>query len=260
MKLNGIFTALFITIFIFGLTIAFSSFVYVPVGYRGIATRFGTPTGVVREEGVHFRFPFIEGNKNLEVRVQKKEVVASAASKDLQTVSSKIALNFSIDPVNVVTLYQQVGDDYDDRVVSPAIQESVKSVTARYTAEELITKRNDVSDAILLELKDKIGRYGLLADDFNIVDFDFSPSFNKAIEDKVTAEQNALAAKNKLSQVKYEAEQQIESARGRAEALRVEGEAIRLSPEVVQLRSIEKWDGKLPQYMSGDTVPFIQIK
>lgn len=233
---------------------------FVPVGYRGIATRLGTPTGHIRGEGVHFKFPIIEGNKNVEVRVQKKEVDATAASKDLQTVSSRVALNFAVDSEKVVDIYRQVGDDYDDRIVSPAIQEAVKSVTARYTAEELITKRAMVSDAILTEIKDRIGNYGLLATDFNIVDFDFSSSFNAAIEAKVTAEQSALAAKNKLEQVKYEAQQQIEAAKGKAEALQIEGDAITSNPQVVQLRAIEKWNGILPNYMAGDSVPFIQIK
>lgn len=235
-------------------------FTYVPVGSRGIQTRLGTPTGDIQGEGVHFRVPFIEGSKIIEVRVQKKEVDASAASKDLQTVSSKIAVNFSVDPTKVVDLYRSVGDDYDDRIVSPAIQESVKSVTARYTAEELITKRGEVSDAILGELKSRIGNYGLLATDLNIVDFDFSESFNAAIEAKVTAEQNALASKNKLEQFKYEAEQAVVTAKGKAEAQKIEGEALRANPEVLQLRAIEKWQGQVPQYWGGGALPFINVK
>lgn len=235
-------------------------FTFVPVGYRGIATSFGTPTGQIRTEGLHFKFPLVQGNKNVEVRVQKKEVDASAASKDLQTVSSKIAVNFAVDPTRVVDLYRQVGDDYDDRIISPAIQEAVKSITAKYTAEELITKRGDVSDSILNELKARVGQYGLLASDLNILDFDFSDSFNKAIEAKVTAEQDALAAKNKLEQIKYEADQAIASARGKAEAQKIEGEALRANPEVLQLRAIEKWLGQMPTYWGGGALPFLNIK
>ena len=236
-------------------------FGFVPVGYRGITTQMGTPTGQIRSEGFFFKVPIIQGNKNMEVRVQKKEVEASAASKDLQTVSSKIAVNFAIDPNRVIDLYREVGDNYDDRIVSPAIQESVKSVTARYTAEELITKRGEVSDAILNELKGRVGTYGLIASDLNIIDFDFSESFNSAIEAKVTAEQNALASKNKLEQVKYEAEQAVASAKGKAEAQRIEGEALRANPEVLDIRAIERWNGVLPTYMtSGSAMPFLNIK
>jgi regulator of protease activity HflC (stomatin/prohibitin superfamily) len=236
-------------------------FAYVPVGHRGIATRLGTPTGQIRGEGVSFKMPILEGNKNMEVRVQKKEVDASAASKDLQTVSSKIAVNFAIDPTRVIDLYREVGDDYDDRIISPAIQESVKSITAKYTAEELITKRGEVSDAILAELKGRVGQYGLIASDLNIIDFDFSESFNASIERKVTAQQDALAAENKLKQVKFEADQAIAVAKGKAEAQRIEGEALRANPEVLQLRAVEKWNGILPTYMTaGSSTPFISIK
>ena len=236
-------------------------FAYVPVGYRGIATRLGTPTGQIRSEGVSFKMPLLEGNKNMEVRVQKKEVEASAASKDLQTVNSKIAVNFAIDPTRVIELYRSVGDEYDDRIVSPAIQESVKSITARYTAEELITKRTEVSDAILTELKSRVSTYGLLASDLNIIDFDFSESFNASIERKVTAQQDAMAAENKLKQVKFEADQAVAVAKGKAEAQRIEGDALRSNPEVLQLRAVEKWNGVLPTYMtSGGSTPFINIK
>ena len=242
------------------LILLLNPFTFVPVGYRGIATRFGTPTGQIREEGVHFRMPIIEGNKNVEVRVQKKEVDASAASKDLQTVNSKIAVNFSINPQEVINLYRSVGDDYDDRIISPAIQESVKSITAKYTAEELITKRTEVSDAILTELKGRVGTYGVLASDLNILDFDFSESFNASIERKVTAQQDALASENKLKQVKFEAEQAVAQAKGKAEAQKIEGEALRANPEVLQLRAIEKWQGTMPTYWGGGALPFLNIK
>ncbi len=244
---------------IFLLILLFSSFAYVPVGYRGVATRIGAITGQIRNEGISFKIPFIDGNRNIEVRVQKEQTSATAASRDLQVVTSVVALNYSIDPTKVVTLYQNVGLDYNARLLSPAIQESVKSTTAQFTADQLITKRAEVSDNILAELANKLSSYGIMVVDLNIVDFDFSDSFNKAIEDKVSAEQQALAAKNKLEQVKYEAEQQIESAKGRAEALDIEGQAISSNPQVVELRAVEKWNGVLPQYMSGNSVPFIQI-
>jgi len=236
-------------------------FGFVPVGYRGIALRLGSLTGEIRNEGVFFKVPLIESNKNVEVRVQKKEVDATAASKDLQSVSSKIAVNFAIDPSRVADLYQQVGDDYDDRIVAPAIQESVKSITAKFTAEELITKRGEVSDAILAELRTRVAQYGLIASDLNIVDFDFSESFNASIERKVTAQQDALASENKLKQIQFEAEQAVATAKGKAEAQRIEGEALRANPEVLQLRAVERWNGVLPVYMTnGAATPFVNIK
>jgi regulator of protease activity HflC (stomatin/prohibitin superfamily) len=236
-------------------------FGFVPVGYRGIATQMGTPTGNIRSEGFFFKVPLIQGNKNMEVRVQKKEVEASAASKDLQSVTSKIAVNFAIDPTRVIDLYREVGDNYDDRIISPALQESIKSTTAKFTAEELITKRGEVSDTILADLRTRIGQYGLIASDLNILDFDYSKSFNESIERKVTAQQDALAAENKLKQIEFEAQQAVASAKGKAEAQRIEGEALRANPEVLDIRAIERWNGVLPTYMtSGSTMPFLNIK
>lgn len=244
---------------IFILSILFGSFTVVPTGYRGIKLRFGALSGAVLEEGIHFLIPFIESARTVEVRVQKEETSASAASRDLQSVSSTVAVNYAVDTTKVLSLYQMVGENYRERLISPATQESVKAVTARFTAEELITKRGEVSDAILAELRSRLTEYGVQVTDLNIVDFDFSDSFNRAIEEKVTAEQEALAAKNRLEQVKYEAEQQVAAAKGKAEAQKIEGEALRANPEVIELRAIEKWDGRLPAYMTGSNTPFIKV-
>lgn len=243
-----------------GVIILLMSVVYVPVGSRGIGTRFGAITGQVRGEGMHFKAPIISGNKNIEIRVQKIEVDASAASKDLQNVTSKIAVNYALQENKLISLYQGVGQEYDSRLLQPAIQESVKATTAKYTAEELITKRADVSDQILRELKTRLSEYGLTITDLNILDFDFSISFNESIERKVTAQQDALAAENKLKQIEFEAEQAVASAKGKAEAQKIEGEALRANPEVLQLRAIEKWNGTMPTYWGGGNLPIINIK
>jgi regulator of protease activity HflC (stomatin/prohibitin superfamily) len=195
----------------------------------------------------------------MDVKIQKEEVIATAASKDLQTVESKVALNYHIDPMRVANIYQEIGINYNIRLIDPALQESVKSTTAKYTAEELITRREEVRDAIRAHLVEKLQPRGILIDDFNIVDFQFSASFDQAIELKVTAEQSALAAKNKLEQIKFEAEQQIAEARGKAEALRIESAALQSSPQILELRALEKWDGKLPSVMGSGATPFIDV-
>ncbi len=230
----------------------------IAAGDRGI--RFNKLSGNVSvvEQGLFFRLPFIEKVKSMDVRVQKEQVDASAASKDLQTVSSKVALNYHLNPEKVASIYRDVGFEFKERLIDPAIQESVKASTAKFTAEELITKREVIKEDIKVHLRERLVDRGIMVDDFNIVDFDFSNSFNKAIEDKVTAEQNALAAKNKLEQVKFEAEQAVVSATGRAKALQVESDAIRSNPAVLELRAIEKWNGQLPQVTSGAT-PFINL-
>ena len=227
-------------------------------GERGVRLRFGAVDGTAVGEGLYFRVPFIESVKTMDVKVQKYEVEAGAASKDLQTVSSKVALNFHISPESVTSTYKNIGMDYQSRIIVPAVQESVKASSAKFTAEELITKREEVREEIKLILKSKLSDDGIIVDELNIVNFEFSESFDQAIEAKVTAEQNALASKNKLEQIKYEAQQAVESAKGRAEAQRIEGQALQNNPQVLELRAIEKWNGILPVYMTG-TTPFVNI-
>lgn len=233
----------------------------ISAGERGVRLKMGAVTGVV-EEGLYFKTPYIEDVKAMDVRVQKDEVEASAASKDLQTVSSKLAVNFNLSPDFVTSVYRNVGKDYKARLIDPAVQESVKAVTAKYTAEELITKREAVRDEIKVTLAGRLSAYGIIIDQVNIVNFDFSESFNAAIEAKVTAEQSALAAKNKLEQVKFEAEQRITTAKGEAEAIKIQAAAIQNQggAEYVKLKAVEKWTGTLPQFLGGSTpIPFLDV-
>lgn len=236
---------------------------FVPVGYRGIQIRLGNTTGQIYQQGMNFRVPFVESSKNIEIRTQKESVKATSASKDLQSVEAEVALNFSLNPDKIVSLYQTVGDDYKERIIAPVLQEAVKAVTAKYTAEELITKRGAVSSDIKALLAEKLSPRGIMSEDFNIVNFNFSKSFDDAIELKVTAEQNALAQKNKLEQVKYEAEQTIAKAKAEAESIKIQAEAINSQggADYVQLQAIGKWNGILPaQFVPGSAIPFINLK
>lgn len=230
----------------------------VGAGERGVLLNFNAVSGKTYGEGLYFRIPFVQRVIKMDVKVQKEQTGANAASKDLQTVTSIIALNFHLNPELASKIYQEVGIEYKARIIDPAIQESVKSSTAQFTAEELITKREIVRDEIKNLLKEKLTARGFFIDEFNIVNFDFSKSFNDAIETKVTAEQSALAAKNKLEQVKYEAQQAIESAQGKAKAIQIEGDALRNTPQITELRWIEKWNGTVPQFW-GSANPFIGL-
>jgi len=247
---------------LFALIVVFGSFETIGAGERGVVLRLGAVNRVM-VEGLNFKIPLIESVKTLDVKTQKETAQATAASKDLQTITAEVALNYHLQPEAVTRLWQSVGEDYKGRIIDPAIQEAVKSATAKFTAEELITKRPSVKDEITLALTARLSKEFIIVDEFSIVNFDFSASFNEAIEAKVTAEQNALASKNKLEQVKYEAEQRIAQSKGEAEAIRIQAEAIQSNggAEYVNLKSIEKWNGILPTMMiSGGSVPFLNIK
>jgi regulator of protease activity HflC (stomatin/prohibitin superfamily) len=241
------------------LIIVFGSFGTIPTGAVGIKTRFGAVTGQVLTPGVYFKLPIVEHVSRMDVQIQKEDADAEAASKNLQTVHSKISVNYRLSADAAVRVYSQIGQEYADQFIRPVIQEVVKATTAQYTAEELVSKRPEVSEAMKTALVTKLQPQGIEVVAINIINWDFSPTFNESIEQKAAAEQHALAAKNKLDQVKYEAEQAVEEAKGKAEATKVEAEAIKTNPEILQLRAIEKWDGHMPQVTSGGT-PFINIR
>ena len=241
--------------------VTLSPFTIISPGERGIVVTFGTVNKEVLSEGFHFISPFSEV-VHMEVKTQKVEAGANAASKDLQTVSTTIALNFHLDEASLINLYKEVGWDYENKLIAPAIQESVKAATALFTAEELVTKRSEVSAKMEEVLASQLDYGYFIIDGVNIVSFDFSPEFNAAIEKKVTAEQDALASKNKLEQVKYESEQRIVQAQAEAEAIRIQAESISAQggAEYVNLKAVEKWSGVLPQYIGGDSpIPFLDL-
>ncbi len=242
--------------------IILNPFVFVTAGQRGVVMNWGAVSDKVLSEGIHWRTPIVQSVKTLDVRTQKEQVDSSAASKDLQTVSAKVALNYHIIPEKANILWQKIGSDYKDRIIDPAVQEAVKSTTAKYTAEELITKRENVKDEIKTALAMRLTNEYIAVDEFSIVDFNFSESFNKAIEAKQTAVQQALQAENDLRRIKVEAEQRVAQARAEAEAIKIQAQAVTQQggKDYVQLKALEKWNGALPtQMIPGGTVPFIDL-
>lgn len=244
------------------LILLMGSFTTVSAGQRAVVLRFGAVNRVL-DNGVHFKLPFAESLHKISVQTQKEQVETDAASQDLQTVKATVAVNYNVSPEKVTELYVNLGDDYKSRVIDPAIQEAVKAATAKYTAEQLITQRPQVKDDILSSLKGILLNKDIQVSDVSITNFEFSTSFNQAIEAKVTAEQQALQAKNKLDQVKYEAEQTVASAKAQAEAIQIQAQAIEQQggANYVMLQIANKWDGHLPQTMiPGQTLPFLNIK
>lgn len=258
MNVKGIILSVVLAVlFLIGLIL--SPFTVVGAGHRGVITNIGTVSDIVLSEGFHWVKPF-DGVHDVDVRTQKIEATAAAASKDLQTVSATVAVNYRLIPELVNKLYQNVEGDYAATVIAPAIQDSVKAATAQYTAEELITKRAEVSSLIEANLATRLQAYSIV-ETVAIVNFDFSDSFNQAIEAKVTAEQNALASKNLLEQKKYEAEQTIVSAQAEAESIRIKGEALKENSSLVQLEWVNKWNGVLPSTVMGDGImPLVNLK
>lgn len=241
-----------------GLRIFFGAFGTVGAGERGILLQFGAVKDKVFDEGLYFKVPLIQRVVKMDVKIQKDEVPATASSKDLQIITSKIAINYHLSPDKVNNVWQDVGKEYNSRIIAPSIQEAVKAVTAKFTAEELIVKREEVKNQIKINLAERLIKNNIVVDEINITAFDFSQAFNEAIEAKVTAEQLKLKAEMDLERIKIEADQRVAESQGKATAIRIEAQALTSNPQIVELRWIEKWDGKTPTYWGGAS-PFIGI-
>jgi prohibitin 2 len=243
-------------------------FAIVPPGHRGVMTTLGKPSDEVYGEGIHLRWPLLQTLHPMDVRVARSEGEGDAASKDLQAVRVKVILNYHLDPQAVPRAFRQIAPSTDEvaaRIIDPARPEAFKAVTAQFTAEELVTRRNEVSERIAAQLRDKLARHGLVLDEFSIANFAFSPSFSSAIEAKVNAEQKKLQADRDLLRIQVEAEQRIASARAEAEALRLQRQEV--TPLLLELRRTEnqrlaigKWNGQLPSTTLGNgAVPLIPL-
>lgn len=252
------------------LIVVLNAFVIVPAGSTGVVITLGKVSDNVYQEGLHFKAPFVQDVEIMSNKIQVYESGSSAVSKDLQTVSSTIAVNYRIGLDSSASIYKNIGREYESIVLMPAVQESVKSVTARYTAEQMITERGQVGEEIKAMLETKVSEYGIFIEKFNIVNFDFSEEFNAAIEAKQVAEQNLLKTQTEQEQAiviaKAEAEKKVIAAEAEANAILAKAEAQAtaneeitksLSELLLQYQMIENWDGELPKVTDGN--PFISF-
>jgi len=252
--------------------IATNGLVRVPAGYRGVLLTFGKAEDRILQEGLNFKIPFIQTIKLMNVQIQKAESTESTATKDLQEVSTTIAVNFRLNTNAVDEIYRDLRSDYVDRVIKPNIEESLKATTAQFNAEELITNRALVKSEFDNILKERIGIFNIEVVAVSLTDFQFSQAFDDAIEAKVTARQEALRAKNVLKQVRFEAQQQIiqanaeknatiTRARGEAQAKIIAANATanvikvitsQMTQEYAKYLWLTQWDGELPAVLGGD--------
>lgn len=243
---------------------AFSMFTTVPASNVAAVTTFGKVSPEMLGEGAHFIAPW---SRTRDIYLGQQRVDANkseAGSKDLQSVHADLVVNFVVDPAKARELYvSNPALTYPELLLQPATYETFKAVVAQYTAEELVTKRQEVSAAITRNLQQRMMQYHLIVQNVNLVNFGFSKSFDQAIEEKVTANQKAATAENNLKRTKFEAEQRIAQAEGEARAIAIQSAAVEKSggQGYVQLQAIAKWDGKLPQYVAaGSPMPFVNVK
>ncbi len=250
----------------------FASVKIVDSGHRGVLLHWNAVdvSNPPLDEGLHFVVPFQDEVVNIEVRTLKYEKNSRSASKDLQTVETTVTVNYHPDKESIHRLYKNLGLDYENRVIQPAIEETVKQVTANYNAEELITKRPLVKQDIETSIRERLNQFEMVTEVISITDFEFSPLFSQAIEAKVEAEQKALKAENDLRRIEVEARQReanavglananIAEAKGEAEAIAIINDALATNPNYIEWLKTKAWDGKLPLVVGEGGTPFIAI-
>ena len=237
----------------------------VGAGQRGVLLRFGAVTGTIKGEGLYFKIPFAEQVALMSTQIQKYTAPIGSSSKDLQVVTTEVTLNYQLNASSVGETYRNMRQDYENRVVQPYIQEAVKSTTANFNAEELITLRPKVKDELQNLMTERLAPLGIAVVQLSITDFQFSATFQDSIEAKVKAVQQALEAENALKRVEFEAQQAITRAQAEAKGLELQKAQITeqlldLRRIEVQGRAVEKWNGVMPTVVtSGGPVPMLDV-
>ncbi len=234
-------------------------FAMVGPGERGIKIRLGQVQPESYGEGLHFIFPFIQKFRTMDVKTQKNTFTTAVYTKDIQQAKITYVLNFNVQPDNVNKLFQEIGIDYVSKVVSPVVEGTIKDIIGKWNAQDLIANREKATDDILFKLQEQLTRNYINVTDFQMTEINYSSVFEKAIESKVTAEQEALRAKNKTVQVEEEAKQKVIAAQAEAKSMAIRAQALSQNKSLVQYEAVQKWDGKMPQYMLGNSVPFINV-
>lgn len=222
----------------------FSGVRKIDTGKIGVVTQYGKVTGRELTEGLSVVAPYgLNDVATYDIKVQKEVADTHAATKDLQDVTAEVVLNYHLNRGEVSKVHQTVGVLYKDKVISPALSETFKSASAKYNASELITERAVLKKDVYDQLRERLGKYGIVVDDVSITNFKFSDSFAKAIEDKQVAQQNAERAKFNLEAAQTDAQAQA-------------AQAETLSDNYLRKLAIDKWDGKMPQTVAGDGTVF----
>ena len=232
----------------------------VGVGERGVKVTLGKVSPESLTEGVHFKMPGVSKVETMSIKTQKSSIATTVFTKDIQQARLVYVLNYNLQPENAHKMYKQVGKNYKDTILIPIVEGTVKNVIGGWNASDLIANRAKATSDILFKLQEQLDDNFITVTDFNITEIDYSDVFEKAIEGKVTAEQEALKAKNKTVQIEEEAKQKVIAAEAEAKSMAIRAQALTQNKSLVEYEAVQKWDGKLPQYMMGNSVPFVSLK
>lgn len=231
----------------------------VGVGERGVKVTLGVVSDQSFPEGIHFVTPFISKIVTMNVRTQKRDITTAVYTKDIQQAKISYVINYNLQPENAYKMYREVGSDYEDKILMPVVEGSIKDVIGKWNAQDLVANREQATSEILIKLQNHLKDNYINVTDFQITAINYSDVFERAIESKVTAEQDALKAKNKTVQIQEEAKQRLITAEAEAKSMSIRANALAQNKALVEYEAVQKWNGKLPTYMMGNTIPFINL-
>ena len=231
----------------------------VGVGERGVKVTLGRVSPESYSEGIHLITPFISKIKTMNVKTQKDNIVTSVYTKDIQQAKISYVVNYNLQPENAHKMYREVGMQYRDTILMPVVEGIIKDVIGKWNAQDLVANREEATNDILDKLKAQLNDKYINVTGFQIININYSEVFERAIESKVTAEQEALKAKNKTVQIEEEAKQKLISAEAEAKSMSIRANALTKNKALVDYEAVQKWDGKMPTYMMGNSIPFINV-
>ncbi len=253
-------TPLLIILLIITFIVICNPIAMVGVGERGVKVTLGRVSPESYSEGIHLITPFISKIKTMNVKTQKDNIVTSVYTKDIQQAKISYVVNYNLQPENAHKMYREVGMQYRDTILMPVVEGIIKDVIGKWNAQDLVANREEATNDILEKLKGQLHDKYINVTGFQIVNINYSEVFERAIESKVTAEQEALKAKNKTVQIQEEAKQKLISAEAEAKSMSIRANALTKNKALVDYEAVQKWDGKMPTYMMGNSVPFINVK
>lgn len=245
---------------LFGLLLIFGSTYTVKSTQLAVVSTFGKMSDKVVGDGLHFKWPLVQTVKKVNIQQKKHDGRETSYTRDVQTSTVDYTINYDLVKSNVSQLMKNIGDDYHERIVIPFIRSAMKSAFGNFAATEIVENRDKVRREIENELRQTLDSTYFQNIQFQLVDIDFDDDFENAIKEKQVAEQNALKARNVTIQVEEQAKQSLIKAEAEAKAIKIKADALAQNPKIVEYEAIQKWDGQLPQYMLGNSMPFINVK
>lgn len=246
-------------IFLGALLLVGRPFGFVDVGERGVKVTLGKVSDTIYPEGVYFVTPFISRIVRMNIKTKKQQSKTAVYTKDIQQADISYVINYNLLPAEAKSMYQKIGIHYEGTILSPVVIGTIKNVIGKWNAKDLVGNREEASREIFQKLQNSLEKTYINVSNFQIIDINYSDVFERAIESKVTAEQDALKAKNKTVQVQEEAKQKLISAEAEAKSMSIRSSALQKNKSLVEYEAVQKWDGKLPQYMLGNSMPFIPL-